>query len=76
MELHQIEAYLDSPNSQERIKAIAELRYYTPEVVVPLLRRRMSDKEFMIKLTVQGIQSFGNANDSFLCVHSGYSKGK
>jgi HEAT repeat protein len=49
MELHQIEAYLDSPNPQERMKAITELRHYTPEVVVPLLRRRMSDKEFIIR---------------------------
>lgn len=49
MELRQIEAYLDSPNPQERMKAITELRHYTPEVVVPLLRRRMSDKEFIIR---------------------------
>jgi len=47
MELRQIETYLDSPNPQERMKAITELRHYTPEVVVPLLRRRMSDKEFI-----------------------------
>jgi HEAT repeat protein len=49
MELRQIETYLDSPNPQERMKAITELRHYTPEVVVPLLRRRMSDKEFIIR---------------------------
>ena len=49
MELHQIEAYLDSPNPQHRMKAITELRHYTPEVVVPLLRRRMCDKEFIIR---------------------------
>jgi HEAT repeat protein len=49
MELYQIEACLDSPNPQERMKAITELRHYTPEVVVPLLRRRIADKEFIIR---------------------------
>ncbi|NET52136.1 MAG: HEAT repeat domain-containing protein [Merismopedia sp. SIO2A8] len=49
MELNQIEAYIDSPNPQERIKAITELRKYTPSVVVPLLKRRMYDQEFIIR---------------------------
>jgi HEAT repeat protein len=49
MELNQIRACLDSPDPQVRLKAITELRPYTPEVVVPLLRRRMSDKEFIIR---------------------------
>ncbi len=49
MELDQIEAYLDSPNPQNRMKAITELRHYTPGVVVPLLKRRMNDKEFVVR---------------------------
>ncbi|MBE9169177.1 HEAT repeat domain-containing protein [Pleurocapsales cyanobacterium LEGE 06147] len=49
MELHQIEAYIDSPNPQDRMKAITELRYHLPSVVVPLLRRRMRDQEFIIR---------------------------
>ena len=49
MELHQIEAYIDSPNPQERMKAITELRHYTPSVAVPLLRRRMWDRELIVR---------------------------
>jgi HEAT repeat protein len=49
MELHQIETYIDSPNPQERMKAITELRHHIPSVVVPLLRRRMCDQEFIIR---------------------------
>jgi HEAT repeat protein len=49
MELDRIETYLDSPNPQERMKAIVSLREHTPEVVVPLLKRRMYDKEFLIR---------------------------
>ncbi len=70
MELSQIKAYLDSPNPQNRIKAIVELRNHKPSVVVPLLKQRMYDKEFMIrsfvamglgyKLTDEGFQSLLN----------------
>ncbi|GAB4547409.1 MAG: HEAT repeat domain-containing protein [Pleurocapsa sp.] len=49
MEIHQIETYLDSPQPQNRMKAITELRHYEPSLVVPLLKRRMYDKEFMIR---------------------------
>ncbi len=67
MELNQIKAYLDSPNPQSRIKAIVELRNHQPSVVVPLLKQRMYDKEFVIrsfvamglgyKRTLEGFQS-------------------
>jgi HEAT repeat protein len=49
MELEQIRAYLDSPNAQERMKAIVELRNYNPGIVVPLLKRRMYDQELLIR---------------------------
>ena len=49
MELSQIKTYLDSPNPQNRMKAITELRNYEPSVVVPLLKQRMYDKEFVIR---------------------------
>ena len=49
MELQQIETYLNSSDSQNRMKGIVELRHHNPEVVVPLLKRRMHDKEFMIR---------------------------
>lgn len=49
MELNQIETNLNSPNIQNRMKAITELRHYEPFVVVPLLKRRMYDQEFVIR---------------------------
>ncbi len=41
MELHQIETNLNSPNPQNRMKAITELRHYESGLVVPLLKGRM-----------------------------------
>lgn len=49
MELDQIKTYIESPDTQERMKAIAELRNYQPHIVVPLLKQRMYDKEFIIR---------------------------
>jgi len=49
MELHQIETNLNSPNPQNRIKAITELNNYEPGLVVPLLKARMYDREFVIR---------------------------
>ena len=49
MNLHQIETLINSPDPQERMRAITELRHYTPEVVVPLLKKRMYDQEFVIR---------------------------
>ena len=49
MELQQIETYLNSPDAQNRIRGIVGLRNHTPEIAVPLLKKRMYDKEFMIR---------------------------
>ncbi len=49
MELTQIKTFLDSPNPQNRMKAIVALRHHEPSVVVPLLRQRMYDKELIIR---------------------------
>ncbi|NER78751.1 MAG: HEAT repeat domain-containing protein [Leptolyngbya sp. SIO1D8] len=49
MELQQIKSYLASPNPQNRMKALVELRHHDPEVVVPLLKQRMYDKEFVVR---------------------------
>ena len=49
MKLHQIQTYLDSPNPQNRMKAITELRHHEPSLVVPLLKQRMHDQEFVIR---------------------------
>ncbi|MEM6251617.1 MAG: HEAT repeat domain-containing protein [Cyanobacteria bacterium P01_D01_bin.156] len=49
MNLPQIESFLNSPNPQLRMKAITELRNHEPAVVVPLLKRRMYDGQFLIR---------------------------
>ncbi|MDJ0598026.1 MAG: HEAT repeat domain-containing protein [Crocosphaera sp.] len=49
MKINQIKVYLEDPNPQNRLKAIVELRNYPPNVVVPLLKQRMYDKEFVIR---------------------------
>ena len=65
MELHQIETYLESPNPQERMKAITELRHYEPPLVVPLLKRRMYDQEFMIRSFVAMGFGFKRTDEAF-----------
>lgn len=49
MELHQIETNLDSPNPQDRLQAITQLRQYESAVAIPLLQRQMYDPEFVIR---------------------------
>ncbi len=65
MELHQIETYLESPNPQNRMKAITELRHYEPSLVVPLLKRRMYDREFMIRSFVAMGLGFKRTDEGF-----------
>ncbi|MGF1603552.1 MAG: HEAT repeat domain-containing protein [Thermosynechococcaceae cyanobacterium] len=52
MELSELEACLDSPDPQCRMRAIAGLRDYEPEQAVPLLKRRIYDDRFMIRALV------------------------
>jgi HEAT repeat protein len=49
MNIDQIKAGLDSSNSQQRMKAITELRNYEPDVAVPLLKARLKDSEFLVR---------------------------
>ena len=49
MELPEIKSFLEDPNPQSRMKAIVELRKYEPSIVVPLLKQRMYDKEFVVR---------------------------
>ncbi len=76
MEINQIKAYLDSPDPQNRLKAIVELRNHPANIVVPLLKQRMYDKEFVIrsfvamglgyKLTDEGFEVLLNLIDNDL----------
>lgn len=49
MDIQQIESFLESPNPQNRMKAITALRHHEPSMVVPLLKRSMYDKELLIR---------------------------
>ena len=49
MEINQIQVYLKSSDSQERLKALTELRNYESEIVVPLLKTRQKDSEFIVR---------------------------
>ncbi|MDJ0555072.1 MAG: HEAT repeat domain-containing protein [Microcoleaceae cyanobacterium MO_207.B10] len=49
MEMNQIELYLNSSNSQERLKALTELRNYESEIAVPMLQTRQRDPEFLVR---------------------------
>ncbi|MEM9214125.1 MAG: HEAT repeat domain-containing protein [Cyanobacteria bacterium P01_F01_bin.150] len=49
MDLQQIQIYLRSDNPRDRMKGITELRHHEPEDVVPLLKQRMHDQEFMVR---------------------------
>ena len=49
MDIQQIESFLESPNPQNRMKAITELRHHEPSMVVPLLKRSIYDKELLIR---------------------------
>lgn len=49
MDIEQIKSYLDSQDSQERRKAIQELRNYDSDVAVPLLRSKMHDRDFLVR---------------------------
>jgi HEAT repeat protein len=65
MELTQIKTFLDNPNPQNRMKAIVELRNYEPSVVVPLLKQRMYDKEFVIRSFVAKGLGYKIDNEGF-----------
>lgn len=65
MELHQIEAYIDSPNPQDRMKAITELRNYEPHVVVPLLKRRIDDQKFIVRSFVASGLGYKRTEEGF-----------
>lgn len=65
MDLAQIKTYLTSSNSQERMKALTELRNYDSSVAVPLLIDTKDDREFLVRSFVaMGLGRKQNA-DSF-----------
>ncbi|BFM38203.1 HEAT repeat domain-containing protein [Synechocystis sp. LKSZ1] len=65
MDSANLESRIDSPNPAERMAAIAELRHCSPGVAVPLLKRRMCDKEFIIRSLVAGGLGRQNTESAF-----------
>jgi HEAT repeat protein len=49
MEINQIQMSLKSADSQERLRALTALRNYEPDVVVPLLKTKLDDPEFIVR---------------------------
>ncbi|HAC65549.1 MAG TPA: phycocyanobilin lyase [Cyanothece sp. UBA12306] len=49
MEIDQIKANLKAADSQQRLKAITELKNYEANIAVPLLRSVMGDPEFLVR---------------------------
>ncbi|BAU62703.1 heat domain-containing protein [Stanieria sp. NIES-3757] len=49
MDLNLIQEYLSNSDSQKRMKAITELRNYETDIVVPLLKEKINDKEFLVR---------------------------
>jgi HEAT repeat protein len=52
MDIQEIETSLNNPDFQYRLKAIAALKDYTPEVAVPLLTSKLHDDEFLVRTFV------------------------
>ena len=49
MNIHEIETSLNNPDYQYRLKAIAALKDYPPEIAVPLLKSKLQDPEFLVR---------------------------
>lgn len=52
MDLNQIETELQNSDFQYRLKAIAALKDYPPDVAVPVLARHIQDPEFLVRTFV------------------------
>ncbi|NEZ63128.1 HEAT repeat domain-containing protein [Leptolyngbyaceae cyanobacterium CCMR0082] len=65
MNFPQIQAFLDSPNPQLRMKAIAELHHHEPAAVVPLLKQRMNDGKFLVRSFVAMGLGYKRNNEAF-----------
>ncbi len=62
MEIEQIEIYLSSGDSQERLRGLTELRKYDSTTAVPLLMSKLNDPEFLVRSFVA--MGLGNKQSS------------
>jgi HEAT repeat protein len=65
MELRQIESYLQDADYQYRIKAIAALRDYPPDIALPLLTKHILDEEFLVRTFVARELGYQKTADAF-----------
>ena len=65
MDLNQIEIDLQNSDFQYRLKAIAALKDYPPEVAVPILTQHMQDPEFLVRTFVARELGRQKTSDSF-----------
>lgn len=52
MDIHEIEAALENPDFQYRLKAISSLKDYSSDLAVPILIRTAKDPEFLVRTFV------------------------
>jgi HEAT repeat protein len=65
MNLSDIQTALDNPDFQYRLKAIAALKQYSPEIAVPLLLSKLQDPEFLVRTFVARELSHQQTAESF-----------
>ena len=49
MDINDIKTDLNNPDFQYRLKAVAALKNYAPEIAVPLLTSKLNDPEFLVR---------------------------
>lgn len=65
MELPQIKRHLQNSDYEHRVKAIAALRQYSPDIAVPLLLRHILDPEFLVRTFVARKLGYHKVADAF-----------
>ncbi|MGB3238726.1 MAG: HEAT repeat domain-containing protein [Geitlerinemataceae cyanobacterium] len=68
MDLHQIEVYLNSNDSQDRLKGLTELRQYDAETAIPLLLKTRNDPEFIVRSFVAMGLGKKRSDEAFECL--------
>jgi HEAT repeat protein len=65
MDIYEIETSLNNPDFQYRLKAVAALKDYQPEIAVPLLKGKLDDPEFLVRSFVSRALGTQQTADSF-----------
>lgn len=65
MDLQQIATLLESPDPQERMRGITNLREHPPVDAVPLLKQKMFDREFTIRSFVAAVLGYKQNEEGY-----------